>query len=198
MVNTIDHMPPLNGINCVVQRAQKIKPNCIAVEGVSSYNKIGSLLREIVRYNKGTTTALQLDSKGRYYCCFVSNPVFISVLSKNSGLEIDACFMKHLEYTGALIQMIAKAGDRRNIPLALAIVRSETADEYIWFFLKCVERNIPLYSVAGFSDRGKQILAHRRLADFGVVVYLKNCVHHIIRNVLGKFSTSKDLWYMMQ
>jgi MULE transposase domain len=114
-------------------------------------------------------------------------------------LEVDASFRKHPDYHGAVIHIIAKAGDRRNIPLAMALVPSETIDEYIWFFSKCIQSNIPLENVALFTDQGKQMLAQRRLQEFGVKINLKNCVHHITRNAVGKFSTSisQELWIMI-
>jgi MULE transposase domain len=86
-----------------------------------------------------------------------------------------------------------KTGDHKNVPIAFAMVPSETTDNYIWVFLNFKAGGIPLQNLVVISDRGKQMNAVKRLHSYGCNwLHIKNCTYHIAKNVCSRYS-NKDV-----
>jgi len=95
--------------------------------------------------------------------------------------------MKHAQYNGVCLLVIGKDGDWGNIPVAVAFVHKETADNFEWFFASCIVPGIKMHDRPLFSDRGKQRDAQVRLRLRDIHLHLKFCALHIFFNVCGHF-----------
>jgi hypothetical protein len=97
--------------------------------------------------------------------------------------------MKHPSYNGVCVSIISKTGDFKNVPIAMAMIPSETTDNFLWVFLNLRTCVVPMDNMAVFSDRGKQMNAAKRLSLFGFTwLHIKNCTLHIAKNVCSRFS----------
>ncbi|KAE9004115.1 hypothetical protein PR001_g17800 [Phytophthora rubi] len=95
--------------------------------------------------------------------------------------------MKQPNYNGVCVLVIGKDGDWKNIPVAIAFIHKETAENFGWFFANCVVAGLKLDDRAMFTDRGKQRDAQLRLKAREVPVHLKFCAWHLYFNVCGHF-----------
>ncbi|KAE9265441.1 hypothetical protein PR003_g32456, partial [Phytophthora rubi] len=153
-----------------------------------NYDKLPAFLRSFARENPGSTVSCQLDRRGRFYRAFLS---FGSLIAGQDNwvplLECDGTHMKNAQYNGVCLLVIGKDGDWGNIPVAVAFVHKETAENFEWFFASCIMAGIKLHDRPLFSDRGKQRDAQVRLRVRGVPLNLKFCALHIFFNVCGHF-----------
>ena len=154
-----------------------------------SYQKLPRLIKDILRLNEGSKACLQVDSQDRFYRLFL---MMGSSMASLEGclpvLELDGTFMKSEKYNGVCIVITAKTGEFKNISLAIAIVPSETAENFAWVFMNLKAAGIDMSKYAVFTDRGKQLNAYKRLYHFGCRwLHIKNCTYHICKNVASKF-----------
>jgi MULE transposase domain len=174
----------------IIQRARDVVRNTSDHEHLSSYAQIPGLCSEITKDNPGSRICFQLDQDKRFYRLFILlHSSLIALDGCLPVLEIDGTFMKHPSYNGVCVVIISKTGDKKNVPIALSFVPCESTDHFIWIFLNLKAAGIPFDNLAVFSDRGKQMNAHRRLVHFGCTwLHLKSCTYHIMKNVCAIFS----------
>jgi hypothetical protein len=160
----------------------------------NSYSEIASLLYALKNKNPGTRVCYQVDSESRFYRLFLLLESSKKILNGLMPiLEVDGTFMKHHSYNGICLLAISQTAEKENVPIAIAFVPTETVDNFLWFFLNLKAGGINMDNFAVFCDHGKQMLAHKRLVNFGIQwLHLKNCTLHIARNVCAKFSPNDD------
>jgi hypothetical protein len=70
---------------------------------------------------------------------------------------------------------------------------NRNSQQFLMVFINLKAGGINMDNFAVFCDRGKQMLAHNCLVNFGTTwLHLKNCTLHIARNVCAKFSPNDD------
>ena len=99
-------------------------------------------------------------------------------------LHIDGCFSKTPQYDGVIIAVVATAFNGQNLLLVAAWVPSENIDNLVWVVGMLIISDISVHSVPLCADRGKLLHAAAVLQkEDNVVLSLKCCLEHIIRNV---------------
>jgi hypothetical protein len=138
----------------------------------------------------GSRLFLQLDSNDGFYRLFIILDTSINALDACLPcIEIDCTFMKHHTYIGVCVMVVSKDGDLKNVPIAMALLPSESTDVFLWVFMNLKAARIYLHNMAVFSDRGKQMNAQRRLTSYGATwLHIKNSTYHISKIVCGIFS----------
>jgi hypothetical protein len=139
--------------------------------------------------NSGCHVALDLDTEERFLRAFVSLGFADTSVAKNSQLfGFDGTHSKNDRYRGIILTLISRDGNGNNITAALAVVHSENKSNIMWFFRQCVLSGIRFNQVPVFCDRGKIIESADSLyAEDGLVLNLKFCTIHIIRNIKKEF-----------
>ena len=101
---------------------------------------------------------------------------------------IDGTFQKSKHYDGVLIQLCAKHGFGGTFQLMAAWLPRETAAHMAYFVMLMKEMGFDIENVPFMSDRGHLLAAASLLIRVsGLVISIKFCLEHIIRNVVGKF-----------
>jgi hypothetical protein len=160
-----------------------------------SYLWFPNYLRRYVEGNPSAVASLQVDDHGCFYRTFISIPHAYETFVKLCIpiLFIDGCFSRCPSYDGTIILINAKTGNGGAIPLAIAWVPSESVEHLSWVLLMIQRCKFDLQSFPIFTDRGKLLSASAALKQsLGIVVSLKYCLEHLIRNVVHKFSLKKS------
>ncbi|KAF1793267.1 hypothetical protein GQ600_10041 [Phytophthora cactorum] len=147
----LEHRPAL------VHRAIA-KAKASMADGDGNYDKLPAFLRTWF------TSELSTDSLGRFIVHFYLSDHWLP-------LRITGCLLH-----GICVLLIGKDGEWTNIPVAIAFIHKETAENFEWFFANCAVAGIKLHDRANFSDRGKQRDAQLRLAKIGIHVQLNESV----------------------
>jgi hypothetical protein len=89
--------------------------------------------------------------------------------------------------------LVAKLGNGSSIPLAIAHVPIEPSVHLVWLLLLLVLAGLDVEAFPWFSDRGNLLSASRILfSEYGLLLSIKYCLEHIIRNVTAKFGLKKS------
>ena len=157
------------------------------------------MLREYLSKYKDTyptsTTVLQADTNNCFYRNFISIPDAVEVF-ENTCIPIyfiDGMFYKSGHYDGVIIQLSGKNGNGGIIQLCAAWLPCEDTLNYVFFLAVMQSMKFDIINVPFMSDRGHLIPAARYMErNFNVVISIKFCVEHIIRNVVQKFNIDKE------
>jgi hypothetical protein len=105
--------------------------------GSEQYAHLRNYAEEIIRLNPNSTVIIKCSESDRgpvferiYICLEACKAVFATTCRPLIGL--DACFLKG-EHGGQLIAAVGRDGNNQMIPIAYAVVESETKDSWKWF-----------------------------------------------------------------
>ena len=159
---------------------------------MQSYDKsfcyIKPFLEEYVIQNENSNVSLQLDTRGRFYRCYLSNDNIIKCLS--ACIDVYGMDAGHFKgrYNGVLLLLVGRDGDGANIILCVAIVPKESCEHYVWFILNCMKSGVKFHGKVVMVDRSKAILsAEHELMRIGILINLRFCTIHIVRNCRHQF-----------
>ena len=102
---------------------------------------------------------MQLDFRGRFYRCFLSNENVIKCLSACIdvyGMDAGHCKGR---YNGVVLLLVGRDGDGANMILCMAIVPKESCDNYVWFILNCIKSGVRFHQKVVMVDRSSAILS---------------------------------------
>lgn len=159
-----------------------------------SYIVLPQFLRTYSDVNPEALVALQVDNEDCFMRLFVTIPRFNEIFSKLCFpmLHIDGAHSKCTLYDGVLILIVAKLGNGAQLHLGLAHVPVESGLHMVWIILLLIRGGLDVSSVPIFSDRGNLLAASRILSrDHGIILSLKFCLEHLIRNVVSRFTLCK-------
>jgi len=186
-------------------RAAALEAITCGSSGKEGYETLPSYLRQLAEANNGstvdstlgTTVALEVDGEGRFYRCFVALGQVVASSHNNLGLlYVDGAHSRCPEYDGKHLLVVDKNGNGESSIIAVALVPGEVTPHMGWFLQLCHKAGILLDASATFSDRGVIISAIASMAfmaqrvpqlSFALLMNLKFCLEHIIRNVLYHF-----------
>lgn len=100
----------------------------------------------------------------------------------SSGLRlfgVDAAHMKHNNYNGVQIVLVARDGNLQNRVAAVALAPIEDHTSYHWFFSAVITHGFPQQSYPVFSDRHAGIVSAATELQF-LSMY---CTRHLLGNV---------------
>ena len=181
--NTIEAQPTIKakelmrvalsqGIHLTHAQAHKLKGRYLT--GVKaaypeSFGYLRPTLEALEKLNEGFLYELHTDENGAFIRCAWIIPTVVDCIC-HGGLGItalDGAHSRHPTYDGTLLCLVGKDGDNRNIPLAWALVPSESKENYMWFLTLCAKGPLRehLNDCTLFSDQDKGLkAAYRELA----------------------------------
>jgi hypothetical protein len=107
-------------------------------------------------------------------------------------LHFDGAHSKRTLYDGVLILIVAKLGNGSQLNLGIAHVPVESGMHMVWIILLLERGGLDVSSIPVFSDRGNLLAALRILwRDHSLILSIKICLEHLIRNVISRFSILK-------
>jgi len=159
-------VPGLSSALKRVAESVKIVHNIkIAAVTDDTYGKLPAFLRWFERQNPGSRGCCQLDSMGHFYRAFLSLGSLIAGQDNWVPiLECDGTHMKHAQYNGVCVLLVGKDGDWANIPVAVAFVHKETADNFEWFFRIVLSLELSCMIVSSSRTEASR---EKRRYDFG-------------------------------
>ena len=130
---------------CRAWRARQIAREIVEGESSKQYSLLWSYSEELRRACRGNKCKLELDRPGpglkprfgRFYVCFDGCKKAI----KNSCrpfIGLDGCHLKN-KYGGQLLIAVGRDPNDQYLPLAFAVVESETKDTWSWFMKLLLE-----------------------------------------------------------
>ncbi|CAH9087566.1 unnamed protein product [Cuscuta europaea] len=165
----------------------------------ASYNELPMLLESIQFSNPGTVVHLQSQQAGtpdtsefrRMFWSFKA-----SIDGFRFCLPVVSVDGTHLygKYKGVLLVVVAMNANREIFPLAYAVVESENADSWSWFFARVMRDVVGNHrSVCIISDRHAGIeSAFRALRELrSPQVSKRYCLRHIRSNFMTKFRNAE-------
>ena len=161
-------------------------------ENADSYSKIQHLLMSFEQLNAGCVVSLQKHGDNQFMCAFVSSPVACSSIEKSMTiLGADGTMFRNAQYNGVLLTLHGVDGNKKTFLVCFAIVPKENECNWYWFFRLAFKAGVQFHNKVLFVDRDKgSIAAALRLASDGIVMHLRWCIQHIIRNCVDKFGIS--------
>ena len=106
---------------------------------------------------------------------------------------VDGAFYKSGLYDGVAITLGCKHGFGGALQLMAAWVPCENTSHYVFLLLAMKAMDMDIENIPFMTDRGHMIAAVRFLfKTTGMVISLKFCLEHLIRNVQHKFNIDKD------
>lgn len=125
-----------------------------------------------------------MDINSRFKRAIVIVGAFASAVSASQRiLGIDRSHSKSQHFSGVQMHLVGRDGNMKNITLAFALVPSEDAESYEWFFQQLVNSGFSFTGTPIFCDRGAALLSIA--PRFGLT--LRFCTLHIIRNIAHHF-----------
>jgi hypothetical protein len=135
------------------------------------------------------------DEDSVFTGCSSHSLIFVSVFNHLCLpiMYVDGAFAKDPLYDGTIIILVAKLGNgSTSIPLAIAHVPIKSSVHLVWLLLLLVWAGLDVEAFPWFSDRGYLLSASRFLfSQYGLLLSIKYCLEHIIRNVTVKFGLKK-------
>lgn len=173
-----DQLKMQAGFQCkpsMVSRAKEQILEGMFAEDSASIQLLPSYLSELTRRNCNLHTEIQRDSSGRFNRAIV---VLDSKLFTNGQqiFGVDGAHMKHRNYNGVQLILVARDGNMENKIASVALVPVENAENYKWFFGVLLSRGFILSTTPVFSDRHAGILAAAEALSIRVFF----CTRHII------------------
>jgi hypothetical protein len=159
------------------------------------YTKLCRWMRVYQKLNPTATVAIIDDDEGCYFRGYLSIPNGPKIFrdSCQPMFYIDGTFSKTNEYDGTVLTLVALNGNSAVIPLVVATVPAETTSHMAWFIQMCIRAGYPMEDFPIMTDRGNLLAAARALEEkLNIVLNLKFCVEHLIRNVTAMFDLDKD------
>jgi hypothetical protein len=159
------------------------------------YTKFPQFLRRFIQLNPTASGAYQKDDDGCFYRLFVSIPNGPKIFAQSCLplYFIDGGFPKSNEYDGVYVVFMGRNGAGANILLGFASVPDENCNHMSWVLLMLLRAGYDLTGYPIFTDRGNILLAARALEKrFGIVLSLKLCLEHLLRNMVKKFKVKGD------
>jgi hypothetical protein len=163
---------------------------------IIDYWTLPRFLRRLAKKNPGTTVALQLDEQGCFYRLFLAFGTASKLFGNATAniIFVDCAASKTLFFDGVYCLFSSKDGNGNSLPLALAIIPSETVVHLAWCIQMMVKAGFDVENNPFFSDRGHLIAAARALAfePTNLALTIFYCLEHIMRNVKGIFVIPKN------
>ncbi|KAF1773363.1 hypothetical protein GQ600_11363 [Phytophthora cactorum] len=165
----VDHRQAL--IYRAISRAKKM-----AGVDADKYDKLPSFLRSFERQNPWSRQRSFIHA----FLCVDS-----IVAAQENWVPVLECDEPTIN--GVCVLLVGKDGDWTNIPVAIAFIYKETAENFECFFANCLAAGIKMDDRALFTDRGKQREAQLRLQNRRIAIHLKFCALNNFFNVCGHF-----------
>ncbi|GFH47148.1 hypothetical protein CTEN210_03623 [Chaetoceros tenuissimus] len=160
-----------------------------------SYDALPSFLEEFYISNPSTFLELESNEDGTFYRCVLVFPNSSQFLGESTLPIIitDACHPTGDYYDGRFVFFVTKTGNGENLPIAFALIPSESNESYIWLFGKLIDAGIDIENFPFFTDRGVIRTAASSFARrYGLFISLKYCTEHIIRSINSTFKVKED------
>ena len=125
---------------------------------------------------------------------FIGVPRIIGIVGFGSFniLFVDGCHCKDMTYEGAIILVTVKTSLAHSLSVILAFVPLENANHMSWVVQMIIKTGVDLSDLPVFTDRGNLLAAASVLEQsLGIVMNLKFCAEHIIRNINHQFRIKK-------
>ena len=143
------------------------------------------------------TMKIQLDcisQERKFVRMFVCVPNAKSIFANGclQLLSIDATYCTSSTWDGCFVYVVSKSAHGKTIPLAFAAIPSENVRDLVWIMEKLAVSGLPLHQVPLFTDRGNLLHACAVLLGKGIVLNLKFCIEHIIRNINSRLKLKQS------
>ncbi len=156
-----------------------------------------SFLDMFVSLNRGSVACHEHDKvTGRFRrACLIPAGLAKAAVHGQAIFGIDGEHFKTDDYDGLLLLFVGRDGNGKNLTIGVALVPSESADNFCWFFEKLREAGIPMHWPI-ICDRAPGLIATVALLS----LRLFHCSVHIYRNAVsaGFKTCHKDLFYELQ
>jgi hypothetical protein len=126
-------------------KAREIARKVVEGDAVKQYSLLWSYSEELRKRGPGNTCKLELDRSGpglqprfgRYYLCFAGCKKAIKS-SCRPFIGLDGCHLKN-KYGGQLLIAVGRDPNEQYLPLAFAVVETESKDTWSWFMKLLME-----------------------------------------------------------
>ncbi|XP_016165251.1 uncharacterized protein LOC107607867 [Arachis ipaensis] len=175
-----------------------------------SYNKVPKLLQALQSYFPGTICDLRVkpfyDGHLLVRDCSMFDKVFWSFPSCVEAFKHCKPFVSvdgtHLygRYDGVLLIAMAQDGNSNILPIAFAIVESESIESWSFFLINLRRHVTPQDSLLVISDRSQAIKAALSSDDGGwhpSRAYHAYCIRHMAANFMTRFKSAEGKRYLI-
>ena len=144
-----------------------------------NYSKIPGFLEKFVDLNQGSIGKVERHSDGRFKrACVVPQVLAASSWGNQRIVGIDGGHSKCTQYHGLQMLFVGRDGNFKNVIIGVALVDSETKENYIWFLECLISAGVTLDTPI-FCDRSPGFAA----ASDELQLDQMYCTKHIIRNI---------------
>ncbi|XP_072061930.1 uncharacterized protein [Arachis hypogaea] len=172
-----------------------------------SYNKVPKLLQALQSCFSGTICDLCVKP---YYeghlmvcdCCMFDN-VFWTFTSCVEAFKYCKPFVSvdgtnlYGKYGGVLLIAVAQDGNSNILPIAFAIVESESTESWSFFLTNLRHHVTPQDGLLVISDRSQAIKAALGADDSGSRAFHAYCIRHMAANFMSRFKSVEGKRYLI-
>jgi hypothetical protein len=143
-----------SGIKRTMYRAMDMVKKEVMGGLEEGYKKLPGFLADFARQNPGAIATLEQHSDHRFRrACVVPGVLAHASFGNQRILGIDGGHSKHPRYHGLQLLLVGRDGNFKNVNLAVALVESESQDEYDWFLGHCTSAGMNLQVPSFFRPK---------------------------------------------